>query len=185
MALFNHYSYQAFVIWAIVAWAVTFSGKWARLAWANGCNSMIKVSILREIAHSYIVLISSAQSMAVRRVLHPLALFFFILPFFFCHYLSLSFLQCCYTNPPVSLLLIKWTPSWEMVSRQCPDEVVMYSIFKLNWPLSPFHHLQTRTESTSQSQVNLHDNLHATGNRVPTETWQWGRHDDCLPCHSC
>lgn len=112
---------------------------------------------------------------------------------FFCYLLFLSLfvsviffsIYCClprpsYAHQPVSLLLIKWPrperKDLEFVQMRLPFTVSS----KWNWPPFPFLHLQTRTESTSQSQVYLHDNLHATGNRVLAETWQWGRHTENL-----
>lgn len=48
----------------------------------------------------------------------------------------------------------------------------MSTIPILNQSLSTPLCFQTRTESTPQSQVHLHDYFYTTGNRLPTETWE-------------
>lgn len=117
----SHYcSYQVFLIWAVVAWAVTFSGIWAEFVWPNGCYCIMELSILRDITLSVTVLTASVQRAAIRRELHPLPLFCTLLVFF-CH--CFWFLSVILSQQPVSVLLNK-----RSCSERCELEFVHISL---------------------------------------------------------
>lgn len=64
----------------------------------------------------------------------------------------------------------------ELLLLYITSSVLLFVAFFLCFWTNIYLHLpQTRTKSPTQSQVYLHDHIHSSGNRVPTETQQRGR----------
>lgn len=105
-----------------MARAVTFSGKWARLVLANGCHFIMEVSILREMAPSFIELTTSALSIAARRrEFHPVFFVRLDTLFFFCLRLCLSLVISLPPSPSYALrLLLSWSLSRLSCRPQAP-----------------------------------------------------------------